>query len=83
MTEIYELIIYHWPLVILGIILGFVCDWCQDKLNKRHTKRLVDDIIGDIKKDAVAVWPRQGEEQIEQEITRWHQDRKYVPIIKL
>ena len=85
MTEIYELIVGHWPLVILAIILAFVCDWCQDRLNERHAKRLVDDIMGDIKKEAIAVWhvPRPDEEQVEQEITRWHQDNTYVPIIRL
>ena len=83
-----DLLIDNWQTVVLGLITGLVFVWCQDKLeklDKQHTNHLVDNIVGDIKKEAVAVWhvPRQDEEQIEQEITRWRQDHNYVPIIRL
>ena len=83
-----NLLIDNWQTVVLGLILGLVFFWCQDKLEKldrRHTNRLVDDIMGDIKKEAVAVWhvPRQDEEHIREELARWLQDHNYVPIIRL
>lgn len=83
-----DLLIDNWQTVVLGLIIGLVFFWCQDKLeklDKLHTNRLIDNIVDDIKKDAVAVWhvPRQDEDKIREELERWRQDHTYVPIIRL